>query len=101
MDINKEKLEVSNGALVILSKSPLGCNLKRNLEDNSVWLPQLIIALPEKRKPFIIDNGGIKRRKTPYTIIRENGGSIWWNDKDIREKLITNVFLLEKRKGKC
>lgn len=89
-ELKKETLEVSDGFLFILSKSPHGCNLNRNLEKDSVWLPKLTIAIPDKEKPFIIKNSHINLKGVPSYITRKNSACIWYIDKDLKNKL--NVY---------
>jgi len=96
MDISKEKLEVSEGALVILSHMPFSCDLKRDMKTDLIWLPKLLIAIPEKDNPFIVGDASIKQKNTPYYIEhkKSKGGTIWYGDKNIRENLNLRGYIL-------
>ena len=102
MDEHTERLEVSQGALVVLSKIPFSCNLKRNLKEDSVWLPKLLIAIPSKEKPFIVYEG-IEQKGTDLYIKRGNGMCIWHGDKDIEKTLNLHgyVFVPGEKESEC
>ncbi len=96
MDISKEKLEVSEGALVILSQMPFSCDLKRGAKTDLIWLPKLLIAIPEKDNPFILSDESIKQKNTPYYIKHKEsrGATIWYGDESIKEKLNLCGYIL-------
>jgi len=93
--MGKDSLVVSSGALFIASKVPCGCNLRRNLNNDSVWVPKLLVAVPDEKSPFVVNDCSITKQGIPYTVPRDNGGSVWHANKEVQKtlNLVGYVFL--------
>ena len=87
--LEQETLEVKEGALVIVSSTPMGCSdLQRNFKQDTVWTPQLLVALPPEGNPFIINPGGISLKNTPsYIETLPSGAHVWYADENIMKSI--------------
>ncbi|MBU1076425.1 MAG: hypothetical protein KKH98_03985, partial [Spirochaetes bacterium] len=95
MNLVKESLEVSENALVICSQIPIGINLKRDLENSSVWVPKIVVVTP-KDETFIVKSNSIYKKGVPTYIIYKGengkeGASIWYSDRNIEKDLVSRL----------
>lgn len=92
MDLGKEKLEVSDNALIICSEVPVSANLERDMKNDLIWVPKLLLVFP-KNETFIIGSDSINKKDVPSYIPHEkgNGASVWYENKSIREDLASRL----------
>jgi len=93
-----EELRVSEGALFLTGRCPMGCNLERGLESDSVWVPELMVAIPTEGKPFLVNDAAIYQEGTSHFIMRDKenggGGSVWYANEDVKKTLNLCGFVL-------
>lgn len=94
------ELEVSDGALVVLGTCPMHCNLGEDLKDSPIWIPKLLITIPDKKNIFIIGDGCIHKKNTPDFVWDKDGGGggVWYQNKEIADSLRTRAYFFEPGK---
>lgn len=91
-----EKIEIRDGALVILSGIPITCLPSRaTTGSDSVWTYKLLVARPNKRYPFMLTaHNGVYMKGIPRYVKHKTGGiGIWHIDPDVRVKFKARGYL--------
>ena len=83
----EDVLTISDGALIIQSKMPCECSLRKGLKDKVAWVPKLLIAIPNKDNPFIVGDNCIKLENTPYFVKLGKSLGLWYTNEDITKTI--------------
>ncbi len=85
-------MRVSDGLLIIESRIPIQGNLKERGENESVWVPQILITKPQGT-PILID-GTIRLENVPMYFTKKSGGiDIWQSSREIARAMNTVGYL--------